>query len=89
MALGARAGQMLWMILREVWVVGVVGVLAGAPLVVAESRFLKSFLYGVEPNDSIAITVAVAILLLAGLAAAYFPARRAAKADPMIVLRCE
>jgi predicted permease len=87
MALGARAVRILWMVLREVIVLAALGLAIGVPLVVAGSRFVKSFLYGIEPNDPLAIGFAVIILLFAGLIAGLIPARRASLIDPMVAIR--
>ena len=62
---------------------GVVGLGAAFAL----SRLLSSLLYGVEPNDPLALGGAVALLLGVGLLAAFVPARRASRMDPAVVLR--
>lgn len=89
MALGARPGLVVRMVLREVLVLSIIGVSIGIPLALATSRFVASFLFGMEPNDPRAIAIAVAILLSAALAAGYGPARRASRVDPIVALRYE
>ncbi len=87
MALGARAPRILWMVLREVLLLAIAGLAIGMPVVFASSRLVQSFLYGIEPNDPLAIGASTAILLLSGLIAGVIPASRAATIDPMIAVR--
>ncbi len=61
-ALGAPGRRIIWMIMRDVLTMAGAGLAIGMPLVFAASRYLKSFLYGVEPNDPTAIAMAVALL---------------------------
>jgi ABC-type lipoprotein release transport system permease subunit len=53
------------------------------------SKFVSSFLYGIKPNDPLALAVAVGILLCSALLAGYAPAHRASRIDPMAALRHE
>jgi predicted permease len=89
MALGAQRGRLVWMILREVVVLAAVGLAISVPTALATSKFVESFLFGMKPNDPLALTLAVAILLAAALLAGYVPARRASRIDPMAALRQE
>ena len=88
-ALGATAGRIVWMILRDVCVMAAAGLAIGVPLVLWGSGYVKSFLYGVAPHDPLAIALAVVILLVAALFAGYAPARRASRIDPLVAMRCE
>lgn len=88
-ALGAPRGRIIWMILRDVLTMAGAGLAIGIPLVLAGSRYVKSFLYGVEPNDPAAIAMAVAVLFASGLFAGFIPARRASHIDPLRAMRCE
>jgi predicted permease len=88
-ALGARRGAVIWMVLREVCVLAAVGLAIGVPVALGTSRFVAAFLFATQPNDPWAIAVAVAILVSAALAAGFAPARRASRIDPMIALRHE
>ena len=89
MALGARRGVVVWMVLRQVLLLAVVGLGIGVPLALAASRLVEAFLFGTKPNDPVSLALAAAILLCAGLLAGYIPARRAARIDPMAALRHE
>jgi ABC-type antimicrobial peptide transport system permease subunit len=89
MALGAQAGAILLGVFRRVFLLVSSGVGIGLLCVFGLSRYLKSFLYGLTPNDPASIAFAGAILMIVSLAAAYFPARRAAHVDPAIALRDE
>jgi predicted permease len=89
MALGAQRTGILWMILRSVLVLELVGLAIGVPIVLAGSRYVESLLFGITPNDPAALAAAAGILLTAGLAASFMPARRAAGIDPMVAVRHE
>ena len=82
LALGAGRGTVIWMMLRDVWVLAAVGLAIGVPTAFATSRLIESFLFETEPNDPRAMALAAAILLTAALAAGYGPARRASRVDP-------
>jgi len=89
MALGARRGGVIWMILQQVFVLTIAGLAIGLPAALAASKFVESFLFGMKPNDPLAITAAVAVLIAAAVVAGYAPARRASKIDPMVAVRHE
>jgi macrolide transport system ATP-binding/permease protein len=89
MALGATRRRVVWMILREVAVLSAFGLLAGLAAAYQTTAFLKSFLFGVKPNDPLAIGASVAILIACALLAGYLPAFRASRIDPMVALRNE
>ena len=65
------------------------GIVAGLVLSIAVSRVLANQLWGVSAHDPLTLAAVVGVVLLAGLAACYFPARRATRIDPMIALRHE
>jgi predicted permease len=89
MALGARPKGVAGMILRETsWVV-VAGLVVGAGLAYAASRFLTSELFGVTPQDPVTSTLAIGTLLVAALVATLWPSYRASRMDPMTALRQE
>jgi ABC-type lipoprotein release transport system permease subunit len=89
MALGARRGPVVWMVLREVCVLAAVGLAISIPIALGTSRLIGSFLFGMKPNDPLALGAAVMILLAAALLAGCVPARKAAYIDPMTALRHE
>ena len=89
MALGARARQVLFMILGESSWLAILGIAAGLIAAIALTRFVGSMLYGLKPSDPITLIAATLILLAVAIAAAYGPARRASRIDPMQALRHE
>jgi macrolide transport system ATP-binding/permease protein len=89
MALGAQRVPVLWMVLREVLALAVIGLAISVPVALGTSKFVESFLFGMRPNDPLALGLAVVILLLAALLAGGIPARRASQIDPMTALRHE
>jgi predicted permease len=89
MALGAQRRKVIGMILREVMVLVAVGLAISLPAALAASTVVKSFLFGMKPNDPLAMAGAVATLGSAAILAGYLPARRASRIDPMAALRHE
>ena len=89
LALGARAHMLLWMILRESILLLAVGLAIGVPIALSSTRILKSQLYELSPLDPTAICIAIAAVSVMTIAAAWFPARRATRIDPMQALRTE
>ena len=93
MALGARQSDVLGMVLRESLALVAVGLLVGIPIALASARaassVLEDLLFGIRPTDPLTFGLAVGTLIAVALFAGYFPARRAARTDPMVALRCE
>jgi predicted permease len=89
MALGAQRSSVLWMVLREALILVAVGVVAGVPAALAIGSGMKSLLFGLRPVDPVALVVTIGVLGLVGGLAAFLPARRATKVDPMQALRYE
>jgi predicted permease len=89
MAVGARRGQVVWMILRDSLVLTAAGVAAGVPLAMLVGRALASSLYGVKPLDAATYLLAMMGVAVVAMAASAVPAGRAASVDPMRALRTE
>jgi predicted permease len=86
MALGAQGVRVLKMILGESLVIVVIGILCGIAGALAAGRFVTSLLFGLAPTDPVTIFGAIAVMLTVALLAAYLPARRASRVDPLIAL---
>ncbi len=89
MTLGAKRLGVLKMVLRETVVLMSAGVGIGLPCAFAATRLIDHMLYGVSPNDPVTVACVVGALLAVGVLAAYLPARRAMRIDPMVALRYE
>ncbi len=87
MALGARARDVLGMVLRQGALLAFAGVGLGVAGAVALSGMMRNLVYGVTPTDLVTIAAASGVLTIVTLAASYFPARRAARVDPLKALR--
>ena len=89
MALGADARRISTMVLREALALVAIGVAVGLPAALGLTRLARSLLFGVTPYDGLTMTVTLAVLAGAGIAAGLGPARRAARIQPMQALRSE
>jgi putative ABC transport system permease protein len=89
MALGAEKLDIQWMVLARGLRLTAAGIVAGLALSAAATRFLSSFLYGVNPLDPVAFAGAALVWVVIAMLASYLPARRAARVDPAISLRYE
>jgi putative ABC transport system permease protein len=88
-ALGAEAGSILRLVMRNVISVLAVGLIAGVGISLAATRALQAMLFGLGPRDAISVVAATAVLSVVSLGAGYIPARRAMRVDPMVALRHE
>jgi len=88
-ALGAQAQTVLWMILNESLLLLAVGLGLGLPLTLTATNYLKSQLFGLSAMDPATFSAALAVVCAMTLLAAWLPARRATKVDPMVALRCD
>src|ERR1041385_5931519 len=89
MALGARAVDVVKMIVRSGMSLASLGVVAGLIGAFAVTRLIASILFGVSPTDVMTFGLVTAGLLMVALLACYIPARRATKVDPLVALRHE
>jgi ABC-type antimicrobial peptide transport system permease subunit len=89
MALGARPGQILMLVLREGAQVTAAGVLLGLAAALAATRALGTLLFGVSSSDAMTFTAAALMLSAVTVLATLLPARRALRVDPMMALRDE
>jgi predicted permease len=89
MALGAEAAGVLWMVMRESLTLAALGVAMGIPVSLAAARLIESELYGLKATDPATLALAALVMIAVAALAAYIPARRASKVDPMVALRYE
>lgn len=89
LALGAQPATVFRMITSRALALAAVGVVLGALGCLAVRRVLATLLFGIGPTDPVTIVGAIGVLLLVTVAAAFFPARRAMRTDPMVALREE
>ena len=89
MALGARRGDVLRMVVGQAMVLTVAGIVVGAAGALALTRLMTKLLFDVTPDDP--LTFAAVAALLGGVAAlaSYLPGRRATRVDPVVALRAE
>jgi predicted permease len=87
MALGAQRPTVLWMVLREVMTLVLIGVAVGIPAALAASHSLSSLLFGLNSADPISLAAVILLLSSVALLAGLIPARRAIKVDPLVALR--
>lgn len=89
LALGARRNQVIWMIVREGLIIGLIGAALGIAIARTVSEFLSSMFYGVAPNDPYTFVIVLISLVFTTVCACYVTARRAAKVEPLKILRYE
>ena len=89
MALGARGGDIVRLVLREMALLLMIGIGCGAALAIALGQTASSLLFRVRPYDPITLVASIAALAAVAFAASYLPARRATRIDPVVALRAE
>lgn len=89
MALGAQASQVQQLIVRQALFLTAIAVIMGLPAAFALAKLFTSVLYGIHSDDPVTFAVVPVFLAVVALSACWLPARRAARVDPQIVLRCE
>jgi predicted permease len=88
-ALGARMREVVSLILREALLLVAIGIVAGVPAVFVVARFAETLLFNLSPMDPLSLLLAGVVMLVVAAVAAYLPARRATKVDPLVALRYE
>lgn len=89
LALGAQPGSLLWLVMREVLLLLVVGLALGVPAALGLGHYVSRQLYGIHPQDPWVAAGTVVLLALVSAAAGLIPARRASRIDPILALRTE
>ena len=89
MALGAKRGDVISLVLRGAFALIVLGLIIGLPLTFAAGKFLGSQLYGMNPYNPVVMLIAVLALGLSALVASLIPALRASLISPLEALRAE
>jgi putative ABC transport system permease protein len=89
MALGANQGKIMRMVLGQSMRLAAIGTVVGLALAFGLTRLLAGFLFGVKSSDPLTYSVVVIVLAAVALLAAFIPARRATRVDPILALRQE
>jgi predicted permease len=88
-ALGATTTRVRWLVMRQAFALVAAGVAIGLPAAVGAGHVLEALLYGLRPVEPLVLTAAVLVMLAVAALAAYWPARRASRVEPMRALRSE
>jgi predicted permease len=88
-ALGAKPGQVIWLVVRQVALVALIGLAIGVPTAFATSRLVSAILFGVAPGDPRVMAGAALVMGAVTLGAALLPSLRAARIDALVALRSE
>jgi predicted permease len=89
MALGATRSNVVFVVLRRILLALGIGIAIGVILSLLVTQAAGAVLFGLQPHDSLSLASAILLLVLVAVAGSFFPARRAAKVDPMVALRYE
>ena len=89
MALGARGGNIAWMVLRETLYLVLAGLVIGVPAALVGAKLISAQLFGLKPTDPLTLVSAAVVLTIVALLAGYLPARRASRVNPLSALRYE
>jgi putative ABC transport system permease protein len=89
MALGARTGNVLSLIMKNGLVLVLSGIVIGAGSAFMLTRFMATLLFGIEPHDSVTFLIVPAVFFVIAIVAALIPALRATRVDPLVALRYE
>ena len=89
MALGAKPGSVVWLVMKEVLILVGIGLAVGVPAAIGLGRFVSTQLYGIQARDPWVGGVAIILLVVVASLAGLIPARRASRIDPLRALRYE
>ena len=89
LALGAQPRGVIWLVMREVFVLLALGLAVGIPAAMALGRYVSSQLHGIDARDPSIAIATVVLLFVVSAAAGLIPARRASRIDPILALRAE
>jgi ABC-type antimicrobial peptide transport system permease subunit len=89
MALGARAANVLTLIMKNGLTLVMAGIVIGIGSALVLTRFLATLLFGIQPTDSVTFVVVSAVFFVIAMVAALIPAIRATRVDPVVALRNE
>jgi ABC-type antimicrobial peptide transport system permease subunit len=89
MALGARPGSVIWLVMKDVLLLLVLGLAVGIPSAIALGRLVATQLYGIKVNDPGIAGASMVVLIVVASLAGFIPAQRASRIDPILALRYE
>jgi predicted permease len=89
LALGANPGLIVWLVMREVLLLLIIGLAVGVPAAIGLGRLVAAQLYGINANDPWIAIISVAVLIVVAAVAGLIPAQRAGRIDPVLALRYE
>ena len=89
LALGAQRASLIWLVMKEVLFLLVIGLAVGVPSAMALGRYLSTQLYGIGGNDPWIATSTILVLAMVAAAAGIIPAHRASRIEPILALRFE
>jgi ABC-type antimicrobial peptide transport system permease subunit len=89
MALGAARRSIVWMVLRQTFVLVILGIAIGIPAALVAAKLVSTQLFGLRASDPLTLLASIIVLSLVALLAGYLPARKASRVDPLVALRYE